>query len=407
MLTAYPFGLQELSYDAGGVFSSQLDSSSLAGHLIGWTDGTSTTYNLTDGQGSVLASLSASAVQGEQLYDPYGSHRYAEGTPGTDRGYTGQFTDTAAGLSYYNARYYLRHIGVFLSPDHVQGNAQGMDPYAYVGGNPETRTDPTGERMCVEDGDGVTCSKPGDGGGSGGSGGTYCYSGNCNGDPTKTHPNPCAAGPQSFNNCTYHGGDCDGKNYQQCITLRQEERARQDALNAEKHFKDIAGFLGSDWLDGILFALGIALSALDWWLAPIIGGIISGLGLAFAIIANMAGDLANFFSGDANRTDRSGKIDYAWFTKANLEGEPSQIANIVAGHSFSADSIGLMGALVTFFSAAMRGSASAADATDAGISILKYGMSAVTVEVIAVAAGAYILDYQADAYIKQEEAAVA
>jgi hypothetical protein len=35
-------------------------------------------------------------------------------------------------------------VGQFLSADTVQGNAQGMDPYAYVGGNPETRTDPTG-----------------------------------------------------------------------------------------------------------------------------------------------------------------------------------------------------------------------------------------------------------------------
>jgi len=78
-------------------------------------------------------SLSASAVQGEQLYDPYGSHRYAEGTPGTDKGYTGQFIDAATGLAYDHARSYLRHIGVFLSPDHVQGNAQGMDPYSYMG----------------------------------------------------------------------------------------------------------------------------------------------------------------------------------------------------------------------------------------------------------------------------------
>jgi hypothetical protein len=35
-------------------------------------------------------------------------------------------------------------MGQFLSADQVQGNAQGMDPYAYVMGNPETQTDPTG-----------------------------------------------------------------------------------------------------------------------------------------------------------------------------------------------------------------------------------------------------------------------
>jgi RHS repeat-associated protein len=107
-------------------------------------------------------SLSASAVQGEQLYDPYGYHRYAEGTLGTDKGYTGQFIDAATGLAYDHARYYLRHIGVFLSPDHVQGNAQGMDPYTYVGGNPETQTDPTGQVNCPAQG---SCG--GDSGGGG------------------------------------------------------------------------------------------------------------------------------------------------------------------------------------------------------------------------------------------------
>jgi hypothetical protein len=44
----------------------QLDSSSLVGHLIGWTDGTSTMYDLTDARGSLLTSFSASAIQALQ-----------------------------------------------------------------------------------------------------------------------------------------------------------------------------------------------------------------------------------------------------------------------------------------------------------------------------------------------------
>jgi len=48
-------------------------------------------------------------------------------------------------LDYYNARYYDPVIGEFLTADVKQGNASGMDPYGYVGGNPETNTDPTGE----------------------------------------------------------------------------------------------------------------------------------------------------------------------------------------------------------------------------------------------------------------------
>jgi RHS repeat-associated protein len=144
MLTSYAFGLQELSYTGSGVFSSQIDYYSLAGHLIGWTNGSSTTYDLTDALGSVLMSLSSSAIQGEQVYGPYGNQRYTQGTMGTDKGYTGQFYDSVTGLYYYNARYYDPVAGVFLSPDSMQGNLQCMNPYAYVKGNPETLGDPSG-----------------------------------------------------------------------------------------------------------------------------------------------------------------------------------------------------------------------------------------------------------------------
>ncbi len=41
-------------------------------------------------------------------------------------------------------------VGVFLSADPVQGNLAGMNPYGYVGGNPETYTDPSGQ-MYVPD----------------------------------------------------------------------------------------------------------------------------------------------------------------------------------------------------------------------------------------------------------------
>jgi len=54
----------------------------------------------------------------------------------TTKGFTGQYADTVA--------------GVFLSADSVQGNVQGMNPYGYVGGNPETRNDPTGHCfLCI------------------------------------------------------------------------------------------------------------------------------------------------------------------------------------------------------------------------------------------------------------------
>src|SRR5579875_2333015 len=110
-------------------------------------------YDLTDALGSVVLSLSAGAIQGEQLYGPYGNQRYLEGSLGTDKGYTGQFVDAVTGLDYYNARWYDPVSGRFLSPDTAQGNGQGKDPYAYVEGNPETMNDPTGKHYTDGNGD--------------------------------------------------------------------------------------------------------------------------------------------------------------------------------------------------------------------------------------------------------------
>ncbi len=79
-----------------------------------------------------------------QLYGSYGEKRYSAGTVDTAKGFTGQYSDDLTGLDYYMARYYDPVIGRFLSADTVQDNWEGMDPYAYVSGNPETETDPTG-----------------------------------------------------------------------------------------------------------------------------------------------------------------------------------------------------------------------------------------------------------------------
>ncbi len=123
-------------------------------------------FLLTDTLGSVVSSFNnlpngAAVVLGDQVYGPYGNRRVQQGTISTSKGFTGQFTDFVAGLDYYGARYYDPVVGVFVSADTMQGNAQGMNPYGYVGGNPETATDPTGNHY-ICDGDG-TC------GGSGGS----------------------------------------------------------------------------------------------------------------------------------------------------------------------------------------------------------------------------------------------
>ncbi len=155
-ITVYAFGMEEHQYQYSGSGTSATNSGNtyyytLGGKLLGTLSGTSTlstTFMLTDTLGSVVASLSntagGAAVLGNQAYGPYGNLRYTQGTMGTDKGYTGHYNDALTGLDYYNARYYDPTMGRFLSADTVEGNAQGMDPYAYVGGNPETDTDPTG-----------------------------------------------------------------------------------------------------------------------------------------------------------------------------------------------------------------------------------------------------------------------
>lgn len=82
-------------------------------------------------------------MKSNQLFGPYGNNRYSAGSLNTAKGFIGQYND-GTGLDYFNARYYDPIVGVFLSADTVQGNAQGMNPYAYVNGNPETDSDPSG-----------------------------------------------------------------------------------------------------------------------------------------------------------------------------------------------------------------------------------------------------------------------
>ena len=147
-ITLYPFGVEEHTYDGAGTLLFSKYYYRLGGHLIGKSDGSATSFFVTDALGSVLANFSAkvssAALLGNQTYGPYGSTQYQKGTLGTSKGFTGQYNDGLTTLDYYGSRYYDPAVGVFLSADSVLGNLQGANPYAYVGGNPETYSDPTG-----------------------------------------------------------------------------------------------------------------------------------------------------------------------------------------------------------------------------------------------------------------------
>jgi RHS repeat-associated protein len=101
-------------------------------------------YLASDGLGSVSTAFAggSASVTASALYGPYGTFRYSSGgTMPTARGFTGQYADAATGLDYYGARYYDPAVGQFAQADTM---LDGLNRYAYVGGNPETRIDPTG-----------------------------------------------------------------------------------------------------------------------------------------------------------------------------------------------------------------------------------------------------------------------
>ena len=106
------------------------------------------TYPHQDERGSIVAIANADGtLAAANRYDEYGA---ADGTPSGRFGYTGQVRLPALGLYYYRARMYDPRLGRFLQPDPI-GYGDGMNMYAYVGGDPVNRRDPSG-LGCVHDG---------------------------------------------------------------------------------------------------------------------------------------------------------------------------------------------------------------------------------------------------------------
>jgi RHS repeat-associated protein len=106
------------------------------------------TYLVADGLSSVTQALdSAGNVVATQLFGPYGNTRYQQGTMPTTFGFTGQRQDTS-GLDLFGARFYDPAIGQFVSADEtIPGSGAilgALNRFAYVLGNPETATDPSG-----------------------------------------------------------------------------------------------------------------------------------------------------------------------------------------------------------------------------------------------------------------------
>ena len=82
--------------------------------------------------------------------DPFGNNfpvtNIAEPTFQYNLRFAGQYFDVYTGYHYNGWRYYDPQTGRYLQSDPI-GLAGGLSRYAYVGGNPVSRTDPSGLRV--------------------------------------------------------------------------------------------------------------------------------------------------------------------------------------------------------------------------------------------------------------------
>ena len=131
-------------------------------------------------------------VKSRNFYYPYGGNRGGGAFSDiTTKRFTGQYHEQglpgSEGLSFYNARWYDAQVGVFISADAFvpnPGDPRTFNRYAYVGGNPLRRIDPTGHVWSDDSVGGCDGSCGGGGGGGGDTGSGYTGSGYTSGGYT-------------------------------------------------------------------------------------------------------------------------------------------------------------------------------------------------------------------------------
>jgi len=111
---------------------------------------------VTDRVGSVAVRVNPSGINEKLRYYPYGEE-YTATTNDRDK-FATYSRDSSTGLDYAVNRYYGSNLGRFLTPDPFGGSGKPNDPgswnrYAYVGGDPVNKNDPSG--LDSEDGLGL------------------------------------------------------------------------------------------------------------------------------------------------------------------------------------------------------------------------------------------------------------
>jgi RHS repeat-associated protein len=131
-------GLPEMLSEGGNLY--------LVGHeTLGQWDGDEWAYYLPDALGSVRqVTDETGAVTAAREWTPY---RVEVGGAQAGLGYTGEWGDTALGMTYLRARWYDSYLNQFVSPDPIvpdYRNPQSINSYTYALGNPTNWLDPSG-----------------------------------------------------------------------------------------------------------------------------------------------------------------------------------------------------------------------------------------------------------------------
>jgi RHS repeat-associated protein len=137
-------GMQAIGEVVGGSINATLLTGLMLDEVIARYSQTGNRTYLTDALNSVIAqSKDDQAIQNFYAYSPYGEVIYLGSDEGNPIQYTARENDQT-GLYYYRARYYDPVLKRFISEDPI-GLRGGLNRFAYVGGNPVSLSDPSGE----------------------------------------------------------------------------------------------------------------------------------------------------------------------------------------------------------------------------------------------------------------------
>jgi RHS repeat-associated protein len=110
----------------------------------GRTEGTNTSYYLTDALGSTVALTNATGIVTRYAHQPYGATTATGPTSTNPYQFIGREND-GTGLYHYRARYYSPGLHRFISEDPVEGRPGRAATYSYADGDPLNKTDPSGQ----------------------------------------------------------------------------------------------------------------------------------------------------------------------------------------------------------------------------------------------------------------------